>query len=79
MRSVGDETSKEVQVIGKDNIKNILIIVTWNFEENVESGMYQCKCDGKQAEKYIVKGLNGNKNYFMKSNHIIDLEYNIPF
>lgn len=78
LRSICKEN--EIQIIAKDNIENIIIIVTWNFDKNIETSMFQFKCESNQSpEHYIVKGINEKMNYFISENQIFDLEYNIPF
>ena len=68
-----------VQIIGRDNVKNILVILTWDFEKNMEFSIYTCKSYlNEKPELFVVKGLNERKNYLINSNQIFDLESNIP-
>lgn len=32
-----------IQIIARDNINNILIIMSWDFSQNIEYSMYQVK------------------------------------
>lgn len=32
------------QIVAKDNIENILIVTTWDCEQNIEYAMFQIKC-----------------------------------
>ena len=73
------ESEKLIQVVAKDNIQNILIVVTWDCANNKEYSMFQHKGERhSSAENYVVRGFNERLNYFMDENHITDLEYRVP-
>lgn len=60
-------------------IKNVMIIATWDLDQNVECSMCQIKVDpNTKPENYLVKGMNEKYNYFVSEHFIIDLEYNMP-
>jgi hypothetical protein len=73
------QVDKVLQIIARDNEKNIFMIITWNFVKNIEVSMLQQKCPPHhKLENYIVKGMNEKMNYFVNQYQIFDLEYNIP-
>ena len=68
-----------LQIIAKDNEKNIFMIVSWDFIKNIEIATLQQKCEPEsKPENYIVKGINEKMNYYVNQYQIFDLEYNIP-
>ena len=68
-----------LQIIAKDNEKNIFMIVSWDFIKNIEVATLQQKCEPEsKPENYIVKGINEKMNYYVNQYQIFDLEYNIP-
>jgi len=79
--SKDDEQSSDsmIQIVAKDNVQNILLVITWDCERNVEYSMVQVKCDpGTSPENYVVRGMNNKLNYFVDEYQIYDLEYQIP-
>jgi len=57
---------KHIQIVAKDMKRKVMIVVTWNLEENVEAAMFQVKIeDGTRPENYVVKGMNQKFNYFI--------------
>ena len=59
------ESPNIIQLIAKDNRRNILIVLSWDFENNKEFSMYQLKCKRSEwPENYVVKGLNINNPFF---------------
>ena len=68
-----------LQIIAKDHDAKVVIVLTWDFVQNMEATMFQVKCDFEaRPENYIVKGMNQKYNYFVNEYQIYDLEYNIP-
>ena len=66
-------------IVAVDNEKKIMILVTWDFNNNTEYSMFQIRIgDDEKPENYIVKGLNQKLNYFVSQHQIYDLEHNIP-
>ena len=62
-----------------DHDTNVLKILTWNFESNMEESCLQLHMNAHEEVGYhIVKGMNYKANYFLNQNFIFDLEYNIP-
>ena len=62
------ETSKRhwLQIIARETVRNVLIVLTWNFNENTEASMFQFECQpGTGPENYVVRGLNQKLNYFV--------------
>lgn len=46
-------------IVGVDNEKRIMIVVTWNFNLNTEYSMLQVRFEAHQKpENYVVKGIN---------------------
>lgn len=69
-----------IQIVAKDNTNNILIIMSWDFNQNSEHSMYQIKMDSDhQHENQITRGLYGPLNYYMSEYFVYDLQNNIPF
>ena len=68
-----------LQIVAKDNKQNIFMVLTWDFDKNIEYSVLQIKCPEEiKAEKYVVRGMNQKLNYFVNQYRIFDLEYNIP-
>jgi len=66
--------------VAKDNTDNILVLLTWDFENDLEVSMYQIKSGQDEwPENYVVRGLNKKMNYFISRYRIYDLEFNVPF
>lgn len=62
------ETSKRnwLQIIARETVRNVLIVLTWDFEENMEASMFQLNClPGTVPENYVARGLNQKLNYFV--------------
>jgi hypothetical protein len=60
--------------VAKDINKKIMLIITWDFENNKEVSMYQHKFESHQnPENYIVAGLSQKMNYFLDTAQIYDL------
>ena len=73
------QVNHSLQIIAKDNEKNIFMIVSWDFIKNIEIATLQQKCEPEsKPENYIVKGINEKMNYYVNQYQIFDLEYNIP-
>lgn len=55
-----------IQIIAKDAIDNVLIILTWDLTNNREVNILQIRPDkNTYPENYIVKGLNQKFNYLV--------------
>lgn len=68
-----------LQIVILDHDTNVLKILTWNFESNMEESCLQLHMNAHEEVGYhIVKGMNYKANYFLNQNFIFDLEYNIP-
>ena len=68
-----------LQILAKNHQKNIIFIVTWDFEQNIEKNMYQVlPCDSATIGTHIVKGMNYKMNYYIDEDYVIDLDCNIP-
>lgn len=68
-----------LQIVSKDHKNEIYSIVTWDFNNNMEQSMMQCKpCESDKVGYHVVKGMNMKMNYFYNQNYLTDLEYNIP-
>jgi len=73
------ESRDMVQIVAKDNQEDILIVTTWDCQDNIEFAMFQSRCERNQnPENYIIRGMNNKLNYFMDEHQIYDLEYQIP-
>jgi len=66
-----------LQILVKDHSTQILTIVTWDFNINMEVSVQQM-VTSEDSHKHLVKGMNYKMNYFLQENDITDLEYNIP-
>ena len=68
-----------LQILAKNHQKNIIFIITWDFEQNIERSMYQVlPSHSTTIGTHIVKGMNLKLNYYIDEDYIIDLECNIP-
>ena len=70
-----------LQIVARDNKKQVLIIVTWDFSpnKNIEYSMLQFNIESDtRPENYVITGMNKKINYFVNKHQIYDLEYNIP-
>lgn len=69
-----------VQIVAKDTALNILIVVTWDLEMNMETSMFQVKIDKscEHPENMVVKGMNQKYNYMFDGEYIQDMETNLP-
>ena len=55
-----------LQIVAKDTFKKVLIILTWNFDENIEYSMLQFNIEMEtRPENYVVRGLYQKVNYFV--------------
>lgn len=55
------------------------MIITWDFNKNIEESMYQVDSKNKpNIETQVVRGLKQKMNYYVDKDFINDLEYNIP-
>lgn len=55
------------------------MMVTWDFENNMERGTYQKVRDPKSdVGLHVVKGMNYKMNYLISKDYLVDLEHNIP-
>ena len=62
-----------------DHENKIYSVITWDFDQNMEQGIYQVNPDPRDLVGYhIVKGMNPKMNYLLNQHHVVDLEYNIP-
>lgn len=78
-RLMGTANPNHFQIIAKDIVNNLVIIMTWDIDKNMEINMYQIKPEaGCYPENYVVKGLNESYNYYMSNSHIVSMECNIP-
>lgn len=74
-----ERDKKALQVIVKDDVNNILKIITWDFELNMEMNILQLQPDlSDDVGQHIVKGMNYKMNYLINQDLIFDLEFNIP-
>jgi len=69
-----------VQIVAKDTALNILIVVTWDLERNMEQSMFQVKIEKswEHPENMVVKGMNQKYNYIFDGEYIQDMETNLP-
>ena len=68
-----------IQIVAKDAKKRVMIVITWDLDQNIEASMFQYEYKAEtRPENYVVKGMNQKYNYFVNENQIIDLEHNIP-
>ena len=55
------------------------MIITWDFDKNIEKSMYQVDSKNKpNLQAQVVRGLNQKMNYYVDEDFITDLEYDIP-
>ena len=68
-----------IQIIAKDGADGVLVVLTWDFEKNIEMAVWQEQYEkGEYPHNYIVKGLDEKMNYFVSKHQVYDLEYNMP-
>jgi len=68
-----------LQIVAKDNQKQIILIVTWDTLKNIEVTCMQRKTDpNTKQENYVIKGMNRKMNYYIDQHSIFDLEFNLP-
>jgi hypothetical protein len=68
-----------IQIITYNHDEDVTMIVTWDFNENVERNMLQVRFNENNSIGYnVVKGMNNKMNYLIEQSYITDLEYNIP-
>ena len=70
-----DQNVKGVfQIIARDCKRNVLTILTWNFETNIELSIFQTLCsENIRPERRVTKGMNEKFNYYIGEDEIIDL------
>lgn len=70
----------ELQMIARDEDRGVLLIITWDFDKNIETSMMQYAIEGDDSnpQYHVVRGMNLKRNYFSDDNYIFDLEFNIP-
>ena len=74
-----DSSKHMIQIVAKDNSENIMIVTTWDCDDNTEYAMFQTKCEANQnPENYVIRGMNHKLNYYMDEHQLYDLEYQIP-
>ena len=73
------EETHVIQFVAKDEARKILVILTWDFDNEIEKSMFQIKYadDQPMPEKFMTKGLNQRMNYFEDDYMMFDLEFNI--
>jgi hypothetical protein len=65
--------------MAKNYKKNIVTVLTWDFENNMEKSCYQSIPNPNDKITYnVIKGLNYNLNYLQNQDYIINLENSIP-
>lgn len=63
----------------KNYSKNILTILIWDFNKNIEKGSYQIVPSLEDhVGNHVVKGMNYKMNYYIDQHFLLDLEHNIP-
>ena len=76
---VATQNPHQVQIVGKNPNKKFMIILTWDFDKNIEESMFQIAYrEDIIPENYVVTGMNQKLNYYKNENHIFDLAFNIP-
>ena len=68
-------------------MENILIILSWNIDKNVEENMMQSRSEHSLPANQLVQGVQSNRegvkkngmNYLVHQNYIFDLDNNVPF
>ena len=69
----------EIQIVARDEDMKCLIILTWDFELNMETSTVQFPINGDtRPGQHCVTGMKTKRNYFANDNYIYDLEFNIP-
>ena len=59
--------------------KNVLVIISWDIELNMEVNTMQFESlPNEFPEYFVVRGLNLKYNYFVSVNNVFDLEHNLP-
>jgi hypothetical protein len=57
-----------------------MIIMTWDFDNNIEMTMLQVDMKGNEhLASYIVQGVYQRLNYLIDPLYVYDLEFNIPY
>lgn len=68
-----------MQIIANDTVKDLMIILTWDFKRNVEVSTKQMILSPLWTiENYMTMGMNQKMNYYLDPEYLIDMEYCIP-
>ena len=68
-----------LQIVTKDHDQDILSIITWDFDNDMEQRHLQQRIDQKSDVGYhVVNGMNQKLNYFIDKHKLVDLEFGIP-
>ena len=79
IRKCDENVKGAFQIIARDCKRNVLTILTWDFERNIELSIFQTLCSVNiRPERRVTKGMDEKFNYYIGEDEIIDLEYNVP-
>jgi hypothetical protein len=67
------------QIVATDHDEKIFIVMTWDFEKNLELTMYQTPVTRENQSNYVVQGMYQKLNYYMNRDFIYDLEFGMPY
>jgi hypothetical protein len=67
-----------LQIVATMHEEKIFVVMTWDFENNVEVTMYQTAVGREYQANYVVQGMYQKLNYYMNRDYILDLEFGMP-
>ena len=79
LRIQGIANRNHFQIVAREILKKVVIVLTWDTVTNSEVSMFQSRCEKDLSSNYGVRGMNEKSNYFISASLVFDLENNLPF